>query len=249
MRATDGAIRITLASRESKLVAQLVVASIGISLAIGAFLLTRRAQGAFSAPLPLLQLLATACAAAVWAIVVRELSCREPLYISLAMVVLLMLAFACSHPGTRVVDWLVWPAAMFATVLGPRLRGGAPSRSPQRTELPNPAHDGEGDSERVLQQLTRVRTANGQDAIRGLLVGEFAEGERHATLYVAFCPPFERLPEVEANVADDIDATVKLTQVLHNGAQLELRLSEPATEDTRVGVELFAIDAESAHVD
>jgi hypothetical protein len=76
-----------------------------------------------------------------------------------------------------------------------------------------------------------------------MLVGEFAPGERQATLYIAFCPPFERRPQVEVNVADDSDATVKLTQVLHNGAQLEVRLPHPTEEPTKVTIELFVTDA------
>jgi hypothetical protein len=61
-------------------------------------------------------------------------------------------------------------------------------------------------------------------------------------LFVAFCPPFEFLPEVEAEIADDSPADVKLTQVLHNGAQLEVRLPHPAPVATSVTVELFAAE-------
>jgi hypothetical protein len=103
----------------------------------------------------------------------------------------------------------------------------------------------DGDSEKVLQNLTRVRTAEGHEAIRGTLLAEFQPGERQTTLHIAFCPPFERLPEVEANVADDSDADVKLTQVFHHGAQFELRLPEPVSEYANVEIELFAIDAQS----
>jgi hypothetical protein len=98
----------------------------------------------------------------------------------------------------------------------------------------------------MLQQLTRVRTNDGREAISGTLAAEFAIGQRDATLYIAFCPPFERLPDVDAWIADDSGATVKLAQRLHQGAQFEVRLSEPADEPFRVTVEFVATAAVAA---
>jgi hypothetical protein len=79
-------------------------------------------------------------------------------------------------------------------------------------------------------------------AIRGTLVAEFVAGQREATLYVAFCPPFERLPDVEAHVTDDSMASVKVAQRLHNGAQLEVRLPELAENSLTVTVEFLAAE-------
>ena len=59
---------------------------------------------------------------------------------------------------------------------------------------------------------------------------------------MAFCPPFELLPHIDVNIADDSDATVKVSQFLHNGTQLEVRLPEPAEEPLRVTVELYAAE-------
>ena len=97
-------------------------------------------------------------------------------------------------------------------------------------------------TEQVLQQLARIRTAEGNEAVRGTLVAEFAAGQREATLYVAFCPPFERLPDVDAHVADDSTATVRVVQRLHNGAQLDVRLPAPADNSLTVTVEFFAAE-------
>jgi len=253
MPATDGTIRIVLFRSERRLLARVVAASTIVALAIGAFLLARRAAGAFSAPLPVSQLLATAVIAATWALVVREFSARRPLPIALALIVLLMLGVACSWPGARVIDWLVWPSAMFAVVLCPPFARSA-AKQPLRvassaTEIKRTEGNDEDDSEQVLQQLTRIRTEGGREAIRGLLIAEFAPGERQVTLYIAFCPPFERLPQVEVNVADDSDAAVKLTQLLHNGAQLDVRLPQTADENTTVALELFATDTDSPIAD
>jgi hypothetical protein len=246
MRATDGTLRIVALgeSENRRLAGQLLIASVFVALALALFLVARRAAGAFSAPLPASQLLALAIFVAVWALVVRELTLRNPLYVSLALVVLLMFALACSFPGPRVVDWLCWPAAMFAVVLCPPLVRSREAR-PQRHQIATAEFEqDEASGEQIIQQLTRLRTEKGHDALRGTLVAEFAPGERQATLHVAFCPPFERLPQVEVNLADDSDATIKIAQVLHNGVQLEVRLAEPAEESINVAVELFATDAD-----
>ena len=42
---------------------------------------------------------------------------------------------------------------------------------------------------------------------------------------------------------DDFEAEVKLVQLLHNGAQLDIRLSEPAEEPLTVSIEFFASEA------
>ena len=96
------------------------------------------------------------------------------------------------------------------------------------------------DSGTLLQQMSRSRTAEGHESIHGTLVAEFSPGERTATLHVAFCPPFEKLPHVAAEIADGPDASVKVAQVLHNGVRLEVRLSEPAEFSTAVSLEIAA---------
>lgn len=122
-----------------------------------------------------------------------------------------------------------------------RSRAAANSRSAPNSPAAEKYNSG---SERVLQQLTRVRTASGQQVIRGTLVAEFAARQRSSILYVAFCPPFELLPEVEANIADESLATVSVEQRLHNGAQLEVKLAEPAEDPFSVSVDFFAADPE-----
>jgi hypothetical protein len=248
MRATDGTLRFSLCAGErQRLVSRVVAATVVFALAIAMFLLERRVVSAFSAPLPTLQLWATGILATAWALFVRELSRPTPLFVSLALAALLMLALACSSPGARIVDWLVWPAAMFAVVLCPSLPFSAatPSRNRPKIVATDDEPGPETDAEQVLQQFSRVRTADGIDAIRGTLMAEFAASERQTTLYIAFCPPFERLPQMEVNVTDDSDASVKLTQVLHNGAQLDVRLLQTAAKLTIVTVEFFASDGES----
>jgi hypothetical protein len=101
-----------------------------------------------------------------------------------------------------------------------------------------------GSADLELQRMVRFRTADGDHYIHATLLAEFEPGDRIATLSVAFCPPFERLPAVEVEIEGDSTGTVKLTQILHNGAQLEVRLLQASDESHFVAVELYATDAE-----
>jgi hypothetical protein len=252
MRATDGTMRIAaIQSEPSVLRVRFVSALTCAVLAIAAFFLTRRAIGALEAPLAVVPMLVTALLVAVWAILVRELSQRNAIVTALAILGTLMFAVACSYPGTRIIDWLVWPLVMFSTVLLPPLSPQVDGDLEAVENVPvkimtDAGEEVEADSELVLQRVTRCRTADGQETISGQLLAEFAPGERQSTVYVGFCPPFERLPEIEVNLADDFDATVKPTQIRHNGAQFEVRLAEPAEECFRVLLEFAASDGEPA---
>jgi hypothetical protein len=239
---------------------QIAASLSALIIVLSLFLAARRILGAMAAPLAPLPLAITAIVLLLCVLCVRltlrpstsgpAVSRRSsfPRLIERApFISLVLVAFACSYPGGRFIDWLIWlpaiAAAWFALTRikwqGPqqspvlRLHESAPSPLPEPTEL-------------VLQQLTRFRTAGGQDAIRGTLMAEFAAGQRAATLYVGFCPPFARLPETETDIADADLATVHLVQVLHNGAQLEVRLPRPATHAIAVAVEFFAAEPASA---
>lgn len=247
MRATDGTLR-TLPSGSAidRIALRAVIFSTCIAIGISVFLLGRRAAGAFSLPLPMLQLVATATTVVLWAITVREFSARKPAHIVVSIAILFTLGLACSYPGGRVTDWLIWPAAMLAVAFCPPLvhiglRRKQPlgtTRLKSDSDLPT-----ESNSETVIQRLTRIRTADAGETIHGTLVAEFAAGERQTTLHIAFCPPFERLPEVETNVADDSDADIRLSQVLHNGAQFEVRRPQANDEAAHVAIDFFAADS------
>jgi hypothetical protein len=94
-----------------------------------------------------------------------------------------------------------------------------------------------------LQQLARFRAPDGSHSIHGTFLAEFEPGDRSATIHVAFCPPFERLPAIEAEAPDDSSATVTLSQVLHNGVQIDVRLSESFNGKRTVTIEMVATDA------
>jgi hypothetical protein len=231
MPATDGVSGISLPRDALRgwPVRQALAASIVIALALGAFLAVRRCSGALHAALPPLQLVTAATLLLAWALAVRA-AVRGRWAGWLPAGVLLLFAVACSFPGERAVDWLVWLTVSGAFVASHNVLAIAPARRS------SPA----AETDRVLQQLTRSRSAEGRDVIHGTLLAEFASGERIAVLYVAFCPPFQRLPRLEL----ESTAEAKLVQTLHNGAQIEVRLPRAAKTATSATVELYATDAE-----
>ena len=231
MRATDGLSRVLL-SREGVRdwpVRQALAASIAFALLLGAFLAARRFSGALDMVPPPLQLATTSLLLLGWAVVVRAIVPGK-LSAWLTAAVLLLFATAFSFPGERAVDWLVWLAVFGVFLVSHSVIADVPrKRSMPATE-----------TDRVLQQLTRSRSATGQAVIQGTLLAEFAPGERSAMLYVAFCPPFERLPQIELESSAD----ARLVQTLHHGAQIEVRLPSAAKSATTASVEMYATDAE-----
>ena len=216
------------------------------------FLATRRSLGAMSTPLSAPLLIATATAILLWAgcvsafanhshdqkndetIQIVNRALRWSPLLSLALV-----AFACSYPGARLIDWLVWLPAVTAACFGPPSPAVLRRPSPKTGSKPAPITSDES-TELILQQITRTRLSDGRQAVHATLTADFSPLERNATLYVAFCPPFERLPEVDVDFDDANIATVKLTQVLHNGAQLDVVLARPTAANIAVSIELFA---------
>jgi hypothetical protein len=158
-----------------------------------------------------------------------------PLGFWLPLIAILLFAFGLSYPGARVIDWFVWLSACAAIVWGPRWlrvsRHGLPAKARKRRV------------NRVIQNLQRYRCADGgREFVRGTLAAEFPPGQRIETLWVGFCPPFEFLPQVTAHAAGNPSASVKVAQVLHNGAQLEVRLLHPASGQQVANIEISAAE-------
>jgi hypothetical protein len=249
MPATEGTWQVAPRADQSARWTHLAVtASLWFALAIGIFLAIRRAIGATTSPLPPTTLVATAAALTAWAIAIglvrragANTETRSGAIFTrwLPAITIVVFAVACSYPSVRLIDWLVWSMAIvIATCIRwlPLARKRVNKRSSPASSLAPARHQ-------MLQQLTRFRTAEGNELIHGSLIAEFAPGQRNATLYVAFCPPFERLPAVEVEVVDDPFATVNLAQLLHNGAQLDVRLPRPADQNQRIAVEIAATEA------
>jgi hypothetical protein len=230
MLATDGTWREAedVADDWRGAVAPALVASLVLALAVGAFLFARRVTGALDTPLAPAPLILTAGGLLAWSAAIRwRLRDRRADWLS--ALVLALFAVACSFPGNRVIDSLVWVTVFAAYGLIPARRS-------------SPAIGSVSSPDQLIQQLTRSRTADGCETVRGTLLAEFAPGERVVVLHVAFCPPFDRLPTVEAEVANGPACDVKVAQVLHQGARLEARLSRASSTAQRVTIEILATD-------
>ena len=128
--------------------------------------------------------------------------------------------------GLAASDWLRRDLATRAADMTARRHRDAGLRPPSTsTQIEESTNTSSNNS-----RASAPPTARKQSAANSSPSSPPASARRRSTS--AFCPPFELLPQVEANIADDFDATVKVAQVLHNGAQLEVRLSEPAEEAT-----------------
>ena len=258
MPATEGSWQpVAFGRSESRAAVRwIALASVAIALAVATFLVARRLAGALTMPLPVLPLITTASVALAWVWAARiaasrsmhgdsNLSPRVEWVITwwLPSIALMLLAVACSYPGERIVDWVIWLPVIGASWWLPRRWWHAAPASRRLAAANTHAASAQSShgAEQVLQQLTRIRTADGSEIVCGTLTAEFAPGERTVTLHAAFCPPFERLPHVEAEV-DDVAATIKIAQVLHNGVRFDVRLAKPATVRHDVCVELSATE-------
>ncbi|MEM9660590.1 MAG: hypothetical protein AAF961_19670, partial [Planctomycetota bacterium] len=180
---------------------------------------------------------------------------------------LALTALGCSYPGERNVDWLVWLPLLIADQFARQsfFDNGSPGKacagsfstedaSPRTAQqrIGNVAEDHEPatttDQDRVIQQLFRVRTDEGDEAVDGCVQAEFAVGQRHATVHVGFCPPLIRMPTVVVETHDRPDVAVKVVQALAHGVRLDLRLPEPADEASVVALDLSAIPSAEGDV-
>jgi hypothetical protein len=240
---------------------QVVLATAVLLVVVGLVLISRRAVGALAAPLPPLQLVTTAIVVAAWAWTIRAVWWRwmpigtgpaDRLVQWTPSVGLLLVATACSWPGSRWIDWVVWLPIVASEWCGAKLHA-IPARpsalrrtvpgSPAVTDVPRATKSGPpADEEQTLQELTRVRQADGSEMVYGTLAAQFAPGARVVTLHAAFCPPFARLPRVEADVGDGPEAIVKIVQVLTNGVRIDVQLARAAERAECVTVEMSATD-------
>ena len=77
------------------------------------------------------------------------------------------------------------------------------------------------------------------DALRKL-VDASPPAERLAVLYVAFCPPLERVPSVSCEIAAGPLCDVKVAQIFHQGARIEARLLRASTDAAQVKISFLA---------
>jgi len=236
---------------------------IGVLLVIGLLLVARRLAGALSLDLAIWPLTITLLAAAVFILGGRAawrhfgVVTAKDLELAFAWAgtaAILLLSIGCAWPSTESFAWVMaLPLLVFdhfsrvaflntrnsSRGVHPRGPSGETVATSDVPPLTPPFEEGESEGA-PLQQLTRVRNAEGIESIHGTLTADISAGQRHATLHVGFCPPLEGSPTIEVEVVDGPDATVKVVQAFAHGARFELRLAEPADEECRVAIEFAA---------
>lgn len=96
--------------------------------------------------------------------------------------------------------------------------------------------------EGVSQQLTRCRTEDGRDCLRGWLRVDIPAGLRTQNVHLAFCPAFEQPPKIEVKPEGDGPKNrIKTVQCLPYGAHLEVKLSRPSPTDETLTLRFQAI--------
>jgi hypothetical protein len=231
-------------------------------LLIPAGLLVRRLTGEFSTPLApeVVALVASFAAAAAlglrWfsriAFSTGRSATKHAAILWLTRLGWLLLVAAIWLPGTS-----VWGAAALLIAIGAeeslgrygKLRGSlfanradlsvaAARKAPRNLSRAKPAA---GPLERhVLQQLTQGRSAHGDLFWQGIVRATFLPDQRLAAAHVAFCPPFARLPEVQAWHLVGPAAEVQVKQVLAHGARLDIKFKNEATRSCEVLLEFSA---------
>ena len=175
---------------------------------------------------------------------------------------LVLLAVGCCWPAEQLSDSLIWLPLLVADQFWRQsfFDGGKPTAGPAVSANPPMAAIGIMETkveafaltpecadpecgEQVVQQLYRVRGADGHETVYGTLQAEFAPGQRTTAVYVGFCPPLPQRPQVEAEPLSGPEATVKVVQSLPHGARLDVRLAAPATEPATVAVDFAALPA------
>lgn len=201
------------------------------------FLVVRRMMGAFTVELPFLMLVVTGLVTFVIITGLRTLWRHNLLGTTPyewwigwgSWLTLPLLALGLS---TTPRDWLVWLPLIAADQILSRkyfLVGSS-------EKVATPAQLA-GDQ---IQQITRTRDAAGHETIHATLRADFQMGQRHATVYVGFCPPLATVPKITVEASDENISECKIVQAFPHGARIDLRLSSLAWEETRVTVYLTA---------
>jgi hypothetical protein len=135
-----------------------------------------------------------------------------------------------------------WSARLFSTERKPAV---STARTPldARHARALPTIDADEPSEPaadVVQQLTLRTTAEGGQELSGWLRMNLLPGQRNGTLHVAFCPPFDRPPLVEAEQVAGPDCRIKVAEAQTYGARLDIKLNALAVGEENVLVSFFA---------
>jgi len=181
----------------------------------------------------------------------------DRLVVAMPSVGLLAGTFALSLPGTSmaglVASWglvaaeecWTWASPAWRRLAGHRARPSLakPSRRDEAAqEFAAPAvpiaaasvSPADPPGEEITQQLTRSRTAEGDETLTGWLRVALAPGQRTTNVHLAFCPPFSRNPQVAVTQMAGPPVRIKTVQVLPYAARVDLKLTSSCPSETSV---------------
>lgn len=227
----------------------------GTLLAVVAIVLVRRIAGAMDRPPSIAVCLTAGIVLSVFACWLRQDLVRRigrwPAFACVAVVACLGAA-AISVGGTSAAGLLaLWLPIVgeSAMALGSATAANAyssPARVRQRDGMVGPEAVIARDSTlgetaladpAVVQHLVRRKEASGAESISGYLRASFGPSQRTLHVHVPFCPPLNAIPGCAAEPIDGPPARVKVTQVLPQGARLEVRLDDIAATPQQVAIE------------
>jgi hypothetical protein len=233
-----------------------VVIAIAVPLAIGV-LWSRRLIGALSLPLGWPVLIALGIAISATAAAVRLIN--KDRWQWLPSVIAIAAVLALSLPGSSTLGlaglWSFlgleegWHWRRWFRDKQARQTAIATDRAGIRVDVEPATDDGTDEippvDSSVTQQLVRRRDEQGCESIHAWLRVEFPPETRTLNAHVAFCPPLAVLPQCFAEQADGPPARVKISQVLSQGARLEIKLDREFSAPQSVLVELSACTDEA----
>jgi hypothetical protein len=167
------------------------------------------------------------------------------------LLLLSALTFSRSHPGGLAAAWLgVVAAESCEWALWFRRRHGSADarssaavgervRASMAAELTMNEEGAELPAD-VTQCTTRRRTGDGE-TIYGAVRIDFAAGQRHEVVHLAFCPPLDGLPDFCIEQSEGPNAAVEVSQSAPYGARLEVKRDSPFGEPASVVLRFEAL--------
>jgi len=219
--------------------------------ALSLILFVRHLAGALTESLPLSGLIALAIAVALLVAAIRFVERRETsgwhqLQLWLPCVLVVILTISVSVPGSSILGLASLWAIVLADVSFLAAGRTSSATQPRTSDNATAASSTESATIDLRQHLTRGLDANGVDLLEGELHIPFADSQRAAQFDVAFCPPFDDVPEFDFEQVDGPEARIDVAQLLPHGARLELKLSQPGPARVTVAISARSVaDVES----
>ncbi len=131
-----------------------------------------------------------------------------------------------------------------------RLAGRRQRRTQEQLPIPTKTEvylDEEPDlPEEVDQQFVRSTDPELGEIIHGKWRARFQMGQRTESIHLSFCPPLAAAPQLEVETVSGPAATTKPSLVVPHGARIDIRLDQPAEQQSDVVLEVFVHQGEVA---